>query len=454
MLEHIRSLIRAALDERSAAQTTLDEVLAAPAAEARDLNDAEAAKFTETHDAIKAVDERITALRAREADLVELDERKADADEARDALRDAAPRPTVASVSVGREARTYTPDGEHDFLVDGFRAKFHNDRAAQERIERARVEAQVDYRSTTGNFGGLVVPQYLTSQYAEALTSGRPFLNAVSNMPLPAIGMTIVIPRGTTAVSVAAQETQNTAVSNTTMAVTDLSVPVRTFAGQQVLSRQAFERGENVGNIILADLYNQYATKTNISALGGDGTAGGHWGILNTTSVQTAAWTGTTGASLVSSIHNAIGKVNGARYAAPDLIVMSPRRWAWLCAQSDTAGRPLVQVDGPGFNAVGNGMAAGYASVGSVAGIRVVSDAGVPITLGASTDEDRIIVTRSADVIHMEDAGAPVGLTFEEVLGDQLSVRLVAYGFSAFTAGRYPVSTCVLQGTGFKQVLS
>ena len=42
----------------------------------------------------------------------------------------------------------------------------------------------------------------------------------------------------------------------------------------------------------------------------------------------------------------------------------------------------------------------------------------------------------------------------EEVLADQLSVRMVAYGFSAFTAGRYPVATCVLQGTGFKNILS
>jgi hypothetical protein len=86
--------------------------------------------------------------------------------------------------------------------------------------------------------------------------------------------------------------------------------------------------------------------------------------------------------------------------------------------------------------------------------VAVVTDAGVPTNLGASTDEDRIIVTRRSDVIHMEDGAAPIGLRLEEVLADQLSVRLVAYGFSAFTAGRYPVATCVLQGTGFKQVLS
>lgn len=450
MLEHIRSLIRAALDERAAAQAALDESLAAPTAEARDLTEAEAGVFTEARAAVIAVDERLVALRAREADLVDLAEREQAATEARSSVL-----PEVATVTVRSEARTYRSDGEHNFLADAYRARFDGDRAAAERLERHRVEAQMDYRSTTGNFGGLVVPQYLTDLYAPNLASGRPFLSAVTSMQLPESGMTITIPRGTTAVSVAAQETQNTAVSNTTAASDGLTVPVRTFAGQQVLSRQAVERGENIAGILLADLFNQYATKTNVSAISGDGSGGGHWGILNTTSVQTAAWTGTTGASLVSSIHNAIGKINAARYAAPDLIVMHPRRWAWLCAQSDTAGRPLVQIGGySASNIVGAGSAAGYAAVGSVAGVPVISDAGVPTTLGASTNEDRIIVTRSADVLHMEDAGAPVGLRFEEVLGDQLSVRLVAYGFSAFTAGRYPVASAVISGTGFTQVLA
>ena len=87
-------------------------------------------------------------------------------------------------------------------------------------------------------------------------------------------------------------------------------------------------------------------------------------------------------------------------------------------------------------------------------GIPVVTDAGIPTNLGASTNEDRIIVTRRSDVLHMEAAGAPIGLSFDEVKGDQLSVQMVAYGYSAFTAGRYPVATCVIQGTGLTNVLS
>lgn len=360
-----------------------------------------------------------------------------------------------SQVVVRSEERVYRPDGDNDFIRDAFRAHFSNDIEARDRVHRARDQELADYRSTTGNFGGLVVPQYLTAQFAEVLRSGRPFLNSVTAVPLPEAGMNLTIPRGSTGTAVASQETQNTAVQNTTYAESDLVVPVRTFAGQQVVSRQAVDRGTGIASILLQDLYSDYATKVNVSALSGDGSGGGHWGVLNTTSVQTAAWAGTTGASLVTSIHSALGKVNSARYAAADLIVMHPRRWAWLCAQSDTAGRPLVEISGySGDNVVAAGSAAGYSAVGSVAGVPVVTDAGVPITLGASTDEDRIIVTRRADNLFMEDASAPVGFNFEEVLGDQLSVKMVVFGYSAFTAGRYPVGTAVINGTGFKQVLA
>lgn len=449
MLEQIRSLIAAALDEREGAEAKVTAILDAVEAEDRtDLTPEETIEFDAARAELRTIDERIDALKAQEADMSELNERNEAAADTRAELAKATP-----VVHVGQEARTYRQDGEHNFFADALAAK--RDASAAARIERNRLEAQIDYRSTSGVFGGLVVPQYLTELFAPNLESGRPFLSSVTNLPLPEAGMNLTIPRGSTSTTVAAQATENTAVSNTTYAGSDLVVPVRTFSGQQVVSRQAVERGTGIASILLADLFSEYATKTNISAISGDGTAGGHFGILNTTSVQTAAWTGTTGASLVSAIHNGIGKVNGARYAAADLIVMHPRRWAWLCASSDANQRPLVEVvGGTGQNVVGAGSAAGYAAVGSIAGIPVVIDAGVPTNLGASTNEDRIIITRRQDVLHMEDAGAPVGLELEEVLADQLSVRMVAYGFSAFTAGRYPVATCVIQGTGLLQVLS
>jgi len=53
-----------------------------------------------------------------------------------------------------------------------------------------------------------------------------------------------------------------------------------------------------------------------------------------------------------------------------------------------------------------------------------------------------------------EDGSAPIGLTLNEVAAASLNVTMVTYGYSSFTAGRYPVATCVISGTGFKNVLS
>ena len=453
MLDQIRTLIAAALDERDASQAAVEAILAVAETEGRsDMTAEETEKFDAARAELREIDDKIAGLQAREVDLVDLANRS---DKAAEARKEVLPM----NIKVVSEEQTYRADSEHDFLSDAIAAKFGNDSAAGDRLARAREEAlyggKLSLRSTSGNFGGLVVPQYLTEQFAATLASGRPFLEAVTKVALPAQGMNMVIPRGATSTGVAAQTTEGTAVTNQTFTESDLTVPVRTFAGQQVVSRQSIDRGTGIGQILLADLYQQYATKVNVSAISGDGTAGGHFGILNTTSVQTAAWTGTTGASLVAAIHNALGKINTSRFAAGDLIVMHPRRWAWLCAQSDSSLRPLVAIEGyNSFNAAGAGYAAGYGYVGSIAGVKVVTDAGVPIVLGASTDEDRIVVTRASDVLFMEDGGAPVGLTLNEVAAASLNVTMVTYGYSAFTAGRYPVATCNLQGTGFKQVLS
>ena len=266
MLEQIRSLIAKALDDRDAAAEAVEAILSAAETEGRsELSADEATKFDAARAELRSIDERIDELTAREAELVELDERKAKADEARRAIG-------VPVVKVGREERTYRPDGEHNFLQDAFRSKFGNDHAATERVTRAREEALAEYRSTTGNYGGLVVPQYLTDLYAPVLKSGRPFLSNVTSVPLPAAGMNITIPRGSTGTSVAAQETQNTGVSNTTLTESDPAFAKRTLGaykyglsiqvsselvadtGFDLLGYLARQAGRAVGNALGAHL--------------------------------------------------------------------------------------------------------------------------------------------------------------------------------------------------------
>jgi hypothetical protein len=47
----------------------------------------------------------------------------------------------------------------------------------------------------------------------------------------------------------------------------------------------------------------------------------------------------------------------------------------------------------------------------------------------------------ASGLVHLwEEAGQPVTLAFEQQAGTSLQVQLVAYGYAAFTAGRYPAA--------------
>ena len=60
---------------------------------------------------------------------------------------------------------------------------------------------------------------------------------------------------------------------------------------------------------------------------------------------------------------------------------------------------------------------------------------------------DQIIVTKASELHLWEDPAAPFRLAFEHPEG-RLAVRVIVYGFAAFTAGRYPAASSTIDGTG------
>lgn len=132
----------------------------------------------------------------------------------------------------------------------------------------------------------------------------------------------------------------------------------------------------------------------------------------------------------------------------PDKIFMHPRRWAWLTVSVDTAGRPLVvpvaQMPQNAIASMGDVISEGF--VGTMQGLPVYVDPNIPTNLGAGTNEDRIIIARSSDVILFE--GTPRAEAFRETYADQLSVLLRFYNYAALHSERYPKSLSVVSGTG------
>jgi HK97 family phage major capsid protein len=97
--------------------------------------------------------------------------------------------------------------------------------------------------------------------------------------------MSVIVPRAQSGVSVAPQATENAAVSETDVDYdNDLTIAVRTFAGQQDVSRQTLERGTaEIDRLIFADLVAAYGARLDSSIINDDGTAGTHKGVRSAT---------------------------------------------------------------------------------------------------------------------------------------------------------------------------
>lgn len=353
------------------------------------------------------------------------------------------------------------PDSQ-SFFADAFRYQYNSDPSARERLEhhgRQNVAlmraAGVQLRDVgTGAFSGLTVPQYLIEQFAPIARAGSPTLNLISRkLPLPASGMTLNISRITTGSTVAAQATENTGVSETDMDDTLMTVNIRTYAGQQDVSRQALERSEMVDAAVFQDLIADYFTKVNDAILNADGTAGTHLGIRSTASIIAVTYTDAspTVPELYPKLADAIRQINGSAFQAARAtsILMHSRRWGWVTASLDAQTRPLFVPSelGP-TNAFATGEAAGYGQVmGKLQALPVISDDGIKTNLDGGT-EDAILVLSAANLVYYQEGdGYPRQFRFEQVAAPQ-SVRLAVWGYSAFSAGRYPGASAVISGTG------
>ena len=438
-------------DEISSTQTGLVE---RAADEARDLTESEDTNLKDLKSRADVLDVRIGEL--REIHVANLEAAKLRAEVS--ATDDAPEERAAGRVTITDESLTYGENSGQSFFKDLYRSQFNHDPASQARIARHSAEMDIEHRDVgTGAFAGLVVPQYLLSEAAALVRAGRVTANLCNSLPLEDSGMTLNISRVTTGSATAIQATENSAVQETNMDDTLLTIDVRTIAGQQDVSRQAIERGSGVDSLVMNDLAAAYAANLDLQVLNGTGSSGQHLGILNTTGIGSQTYTAATAtiAGLWPKLIATIGDIGSNRYLPCDALIFAPRRWSWIIAQLDGNSRPLVlpAASGP-TNAMGVGDAAGVEAVGQIAGVPCFTDGNMPTNLGTGTDEDRIIAIRRADQLLWEQSnGAPALLRMEQTTGGSLTVKMVVYAYSGFTAGRYPTAVSVLGGTGLNDTL-
>lgn len=432
--------------EREAAFAELEAITKTVTAEGRGaLSEEERESFQAAQAKVDDLDDRIAAFEATEK------RRKVAATKAAADGR--------TGVQVGAEPRTYSKDAERREGVSFLRDLMNknDDPGASDRLRRHMAEAKdnelrgVELRAVgTGAFAGLTVPQYLTDLVAPVARPGRVVADLCNSHPLPADGMTVNISRITTATSTAIQATENATVSETNADDTLLTVNVRTIAGMQDVSRQAVDRSSGADAIIVADLMADYDQTLDNSILNDDGTSGTHLGIRSTSGIVAVTYTSATptAAEAYPKLFDLVQQIQSGVFAGADALVFHPRRWWWFASQVGST-FPFIQAfQTAGVNVGGQVQSMTYGSgpAGIIAGLPAYLDANIPTNV--STNQDVILgITRSE--LHLwEDAGAPLMIRSEEVAANSLTVRFVVYGYSAFTAGRYPGAHGTISGTG------
>lgn len=423
---------------------------------------------------VKSLFERIEDAKAQQRSLkeklalaqrVKAEEAESDADVAAAVPTAAAARADshyrTAHVSVGREERTYNPDKDPTgklFLSDVARQFAFGDPDASARLSRhmheERVEraGQLQARATSGvgtsAFAGLTVPQYLVDMVAPATANLRPFADACNPHPLPADGMSVNISRITTASTTGLQaaELDDVDALSTDMDDTLLTIAVQTAAGDQIVSRQAIERGNGIEDTILQDLFARFRTTLDSTLINQATT-----GLDAVGQAVTYTSASPTGEEFYPFTQAGASKVESALLAQgyPTHIVMHSRRYHWLSGQM-TAKWPMITAGGTAPVAGSNGAVqyAGGIRGYLPSGLAVVVDNNVPTNKGTGTDEDRAYVVSARECHLWEDRNAPALIRAEQPKAGNLGVLLVVYGYFAYTFSRYANAVASIQGTG------
>jgi HK97 family phage prohead protease/HK97 family phage major capsid protein len=246
------------------------------------------------------------------------------------------------------------------------------------------------------------------------INSGRPTLAAFSMSALPATGLSVEYAKiNTNTVAIGKQSAENAAVSNGDISLSTVSVSVNTYGGYVKLSKQAVERSTvNYLDVAFQAMSLAYAKKMNtdfvaaIAALTFSGSKVVDASALTATAVAGAL------ADAASYIYTNTG-------LSPEFIVAGVTAYKRLVSIVDSAGRPVVLLDGAGVNNIGSANIAGLR--GSIFGLPIIVDPAI---------SDKVsYVANSLALTTYESAGNPARLSTTDAttLSDFYSV----YGYAA-----------------------
>jgi HK97 family phage prohead protease len=247
------------------------------------------------------------------------------------------------------------------------------------------------------------------------IDTNRPALSVFSRAALPAAGLTVEYAQVTAnTLAVGVQDPENEALSFGNLTIDSVSANVITYGGYTEMSKQTILRSSvNYLDTALQALSIAYANATNAALIN----------VVQTQDYSAKRFdvSAGTSAALIAGLTDAstyIFKNSGLR---PEAIVVGTSAFKFLLSVQGEDGRPVVVVDGAGFNNIGSANVPGLA--GQIMGLPIIVDPAMSVS--------RAFVANSRAIQTLESPGAPVRLTSEDIttLTDAISV----YGFMAIT---------------------
>lgn len=395
------------------------------------------------------------ALSAVDAQIAQVEaERDADAADQRAAEQRNPVNPAPAARVVNEANPVYRKgDTEHSYFRDLYesnRGGFEGD-AARQRLAQSQERAAT---TVAGAGGELAPPLWLIEDFVEIARAGRVTADQMNLRPLPAGIASVNVPKVTGGTTPAVTQTQNTTITEGSFTTTSVSSGITEISGKQTVSVALLRQsGTPLDDIIISDLATAYAVTLDTQVISGSGANGQLRGLITagTTVTFTTTVPSVVSVTAANSFYGKLlkGKSTLAtnRLLPADKIIMTPARWDWILAATDSSGRPLVVPEGPGFNqaaVTGEPVAQGFA--GRILGLPVFVDPNIPQNLGAATNQDVVFVLRTADMWLWESELETA--SFDATLADQNSILFRVLGFAAFIPDRFQASDQVIAGTG------
>lgn len=351
-------------------------------------------------------------------------------------------------ITTGTEEAVYRADTKTGFFRDLALAK-SNDPAAWERLERnhKQVQERAGVNTTATSGGEFVPPDWTNELWAPFLRVGRPFADQCINLGNP-ISTVWSLPRVTTGASVAVQSADGAALSNTDEVTDSITAALQTVAGRSIASYQIMDLSEpGIDQVIYTDLLS--ALNAEVDRLLVNGTTTNAKGVLQLSGTNAVTYTQATptGGNFWPFIFQGKNAIEKNAFVEVDFALMNPSTWNWFLSTLDTANRPLaLATTGAAFNAMAEFNKNPQGLAGNIAGIPVITDANVPVNLGAGTNQAQVaLINRSALLVK---EGAPVFKVADQTSVTTLQYNFVLYKYLQQMFGRHPKKISVIGGTG------